>query len=569
MARVQAVGHSGSLSGTGCGASQRGWQAEALCIQWQPSRRNAPSPTFSPPPMTPATADLWPQRWKRFSALCVRAFHSYAGWLIGISWKRFILLSVLLLIVSGLLQNIPPFSWTYTTTVRPAQDTPASVMEAPTATPAPQAAPVPPTSPAAPADGNKRPGIHIETEAKGGKPGVNISIDDRGVRITPQARPAAPASNGAALPAASGAPAGQPAAAASAVGDASVTIHLPANTPPAVREAVEEARQSMTEARRSARDDAEAARDQADAARADADAARSEAQAGRSAAAQAKQDAKRALADARRATRQVHEVSLGEFLPSLALLWIIASMVIKISYKRQVQAEAQAAQAVETAESESLKRQVVEARMAAMQAQVEPHFLFNTLASIDHLIEVDPKRASQMQKNLIALLRASMPTMREAAGDSAGGRTRDLGRELTVIRPYLEILKVRMEERLATEIDVPEGLHSAEFPAMMLQTLVENAIKHGLEPKPEGGKLTVKAEIVHGKLSVSVTDTGLGFGRATSSGNTAGTGVGLANIRERLQLLHGAKASLTITEHPGGGTRVALAVPYKPVESAA
>ena len=135
--------------------------------------------------------------------------------------------------------------------------------------------------------------------------------------------------------------------------------------------------------------------------------------------------------------------------------------------------------------------------------------------------------------------------------------------------PYLEILKVRMEERLATEIDVPEGLLSAEFPPMMVQTLVENAIKHGLEPKPEGGKLGLKAEIVHGKLSVSVADTGLGFGRAATSGKTAGTGVGLANIRERLQLLYGPKGSLTITENPGGGTRVTVAVPYKPIEGAA
>jgi sensor histidine kinase YesM len=259
---------------------------------------------------------------------------------------------------------------------------------------------------------------------------------------------------------------------------------------------------------------------------------------------------------------ETHEVSMGEFLPSLAFLWIVASLVIKITYRKQIQAEAQAAQAVETAEAESLKRQVVEARMAAMQAQVEPHFLFNTLASIDHLIEVDPKRASQMQKNLIALLRASMPTMRETG--SEGSRPRDLGRELAVIRPYLEILKVRMEERLATEIDVPDGLLSAEFPAMMVQTLVENAIKHGLEPKPEGGKLSLKAEVVHGKLTVTVADTGLGFGRAA----TAGTGVGLANIRERLQLLYGPKANLTITENPGGGTRVVLAVPYKPLEGA-
>ena len=123
--------------------------------------------------------------------------------------------------------------------------------------------------------------------------------------------------------------------------------------------------------------------------------------------------------------------------------------------------------------------------MAAMQAQVEPHFLFNTLASIDHLIETDPKRASQMQKNLIALLRASMPAMREAHPTA-----HNLGREMAVIRPYLEILKVRMEDRLQIDVAVPEGLLSAEFPSMMIQSLVENAIKHGLEPKAEGGTLT-------------------------------------------------------------------------------
>jgi sensor histidine kinase YesM len=194
---------------------------------------------------------------------------------------------------------------------------------------------------------------------------------------------------------------------------------------------------------------------------------------------------------------------------------------------------------------------------------VEPHFLFNTLASIDHLIETDPPRASAMQKNLIALLRASMPTMREASGNGGSG-LRDLGRELAVIRPYLEILKVRMEERLVTRIEVPEGLLSAEFPPMMIQSLVENAIKHGLEPKPEGGQLLVRAEIVHGKLAVTVADTGLGFGKAA----TAGTGVGLANIRERLQLLYGASAKLAVTENPGGGTAVTVTVPYRTVGSA-
>ena len=218
------------------------------------------------------------------------------------------------------------------------------------------------------------------------------------------------------------------------------------------------------------------------------------------------------------------------------------------------QAEAKAAQATEVAESESLKRQVIEARMAAMQAQVEPHFLFNTLASIEHLIETEPARAGKMQRNLIALLRATMPTMREANAQS----TRDLGRELAVIRPYLEILKVRMEERLQTELNVADGLLSAEFPPMMLQSLVENAIKHGLEPKADGGLLRVSAEIVHGKLAVTVADTGLGFGKSA----TAGTGIGLSNIRERLALLYGDRASLTVTETAGGGSSVTITVPY-------
>ena len=262
-----------------------------------------------------------------------------------------------------------------------------------------------------------------------------------------------------------------------------------------------------------------------------------------------------AISEAKPSVRTIHAFRLNDHMPGFAMVLILVSMITKIMAAGRFKAEAQVVAATEMAESEALKRQVVEARMAAMQAQVEPHFLFNTLASIDHLIETDAARASKMQKNLIALLRASMPTMREA---NAQG-TRDLGRELTVIRPYLEILKVRMEERLRTEIRVSDGLLSAEFPPMMLQSLVENAVKHGLEPKPEGGSLTVAAEIVHGRLAVTVADTGLGFGKAA----TAGTGIGLSNIRERLQLLYGSRATLTVAENPGGGTAVTITVPYK------
>jgi LytS/YehU family sensor histidine kinase len=128
-----------------------------------------------------------------------------------------------------------------------------------------------------------------------------------------------------------------------------------------------------------------------------------------------------------------------------------------------------------------------------------------------------------------------------------------------VIRPYLEILKVRMEDRLQTSINVPEGLLSAEFPSMMIQSLVENAIKHGLEPKAEGGQISVSAEIVHGKLAVTIADTGLGFGKA----ETAGTGVGLANIRERLKLLYGDRASMVVADNVPSGTIVTLTVPYQ------
>jgi signal transduction histidine kinase len=470
--------------------------------------------------MPTADSTLHTTRWQRFSAASVRAFHAYASWLVSISWWRFILLSLLLLIGSAILQNIPPFSWRT-----------SEVLDIEVAAPAP---PAPPQGPGQP----REPVVKIEKPAPGAKDhGYEISIDERGVRVTPKAPPAPPSA-----PAASGPVPPEPPA------SPSVEIRLPPGaTSEVVREAVDEARRAITEAieeaKEAERDQAEAARDQAEAARDQADAAREQARAAREAATSVR--------------KRVRTTRLGDPLPELAFLWIVASLIVKVTYKKQIQAEAQAAQATETAEAESLKRQVVEARMAAMQAQVEPHFLFNTLASIDHLIETDPARASTMQKNLIALLRASMPTMRD--GD---GGPRDLKRELEVIRPYLEILKVRMEDRLHTEIDVPEGLQSAEFPSMMIQTLVENAIKHGLEPKPEGGRLSVHAEVQHGKLAVTVADTGVGFGKAA----TAGTGVGLANIRERLQLLYGSKATLGVRENPGGGTAVTVTVPYKSIE---
>jgi signal transduction histidine kinase len=469
--------------------------------------------------------------WRQASRVTVRLFHEYANWLVGITWKRFAVFALLLLVLSALLQKLPPFNYAWDQVVA---DTPRrSVPKLP-------AIPAVPEVPAVPSA--KVPEVRIEATGKGGdNETVVISIDKNGVRIgpktvAPMASSASSASASAPAIAASDVASASASAAAPASDGGSVEIALPNATREAIREAVRAAREAAKEAAREARQQAEEARQEA-----------------QQALEEARRDALEAVAEAQQSQR-TRVVRLGDSLPDLAFFWIVASGLLKITYKGRVQADARAAVATETAESEQLKRQVVEARMAAMQAQVEPHFLFNTLASIDHLIETDPPRASQMQKNLIALLRASMPTMRESHPAA-----HNLGREMAVIRPYLEILKVRMEDRLQTQIEVPEGLLSADFPSMMIQSLVENAIKHGLEPKPEGGRLTVRAEIVHGKLAVTVADTGLGFGKAA----TAGTGIGLNNIRERLQLLYGTKASMTVAENSPSGTKVTLTVPYQ------
>ena len=237
-------------------------------------------------------------------------------------------------------------------------------------------------------------------------------------------------------------------------------------------------------------------------------------------------------------------------LPTLAFLLIIASFIIKVVAGGKRRAELTANEATHRAETEQLERTVLEARMEALQAQIEPHFLFNTLASIDQLIQTDPPRASKMQQSLIRYLRSAMPQMRE-------GSRPTLGQQVKLCSAFLEIMSVRMEGRLQPVVSVPEGLKSAVFPSMMLQTLVENAIKHGLEPKPEGGRLEIDAEIVDGQLAVHVLDNGVGFMPKAEAG------VGLANVRERLKALYDGRAELIISVPPAGGTCATIKVPYE------
>jgi LytS/YehU family sensor histidine kinase len=158
-----------------------------------------------------------------------------------------------------------------------------------------------------------------------------------------------------------------------------------------------------------------------------------------------------------------------------------------------------------------------------------------------------------MQRSLIKYLRAVLPQMRDS------NLITNLGREADMVAAYLALLKMRMEERLTIDFDVPDGLRTAAFPPMMLQSMVENAIKHGLEGKPQGGTLKVRAEVAHNKLRVIVADDGLGFGAKPSDG----TGLGLSNIRERLKLLHGKQGALNIEPNQPSGVIATIEVPYQ------
>jgi len=182
-----------------------------------------------------------------------------------------------------------------------------------------------------------------------------------------------------------------------------------------------------------------------------------------------------------------------------------------------------------------------------MQAQVEPHFLFNTLANVQHLVETDPPAASRMLDSLIRYLRAALPQMRE--------NSTTLRREIEMSRAFLEIQRVRMGSRLEYAIEVPPQMLDLPFPPMMLLSLVENAIKHGADPCCECVAVTLRASQADGRLTVSVADTGQGIVPKKAGG------VGLANIRERLKTLHGQAARLVLEENQPRGVIASIEVP--------
>jgi hypothetical protein len=194
------------------------------------------------------------------------------------------------------------------------------------------------------------------------------------------------------------------------------------------------------------------------------------------------------------------------------------------------------------------EKELTVAKLNLLNAQVEPHFLYNTLASAQLLTRSDPRRADEMLGNLIVYLRNSLPRTE--------GEMASLGEELERARAYLEIMKIRMGERLSVQIQVPDALKATALPPMMLQTLVENAIKHGLEPVTGGGTIWIIARASEAKVSITVADDGRGFG-----GDSAGTGVGLKNIRERLKLAYGEAASFSLGPNFPNGVAASIMVP--------
>ena len=215
---------------------------------------------------------------------------------------------------------------------------------------------------------------------------------------------------------------------------------------------------------------------------------------------------------------------------------VYAVLMVSIVQYRRTQLQRNNTDLARLAQQERMRRQLADARLKLMQAQVEPHFLFNTLASVQQLAENKAPEAAQLTAQLITFLRAGLASLRED--------TTTLAREFKAIEAYLTIMQTRMHDRLQFELDLPAELRETSMPPAMLISLVENAIKHGLEPHPDGGKLRVMARLEAARLRLTVADTGLGPGAGAAM---AGGGVGLDNIRQRLRAIFANDARLIVS----------------------
>ena len=199
-------------------------------------------------------------------------------------------------------------------------------------------------------------------------------------------------------------------------------------------------------------------------------------------------------------------------------------------------------------ERSELERAALDARLHQLQAQVAPHFLFNTLANVQALVDAGSPHASAVLRSLTAYLRAAVPLLHESAAT--------IERELQLVRPYLELMQMRMPDRLQYAINVDDGVLNVRCPPTAVLTLVENAVRHGIDPSEEGGRIDIDIERRGERCVVRVTDTGAGLHESAN-----GLGTGLTTLRERLRLIFGDSAQLRLTSGAPRGVAVELDVP--------
>ena len=231
---------------------------------------------------------------------------------------------------------------------------------------------------------------------------------------------------------------------------------------------------------------------------------------------------------------------------------LVAPWTVLIALLRQREAKVEK-QAIDfELERSEMARQALDVRMRLLSAQAQPHFLFNTLANVQALVEVGSPRAPQLLQSLTDYLRAAVPRL--------DGSANTLGQELELVRAYLELMQMRMPDRLAFDVHIGPGVHLLLCPPMTLLTLVENAVQHGIDPSVDGGRVAVRCELIDAeRCRLSVTDTGVGL-QATGGG----LGTGLTALRERLHWAYGGTATLNLSEVEPHGVKVVIEFKVEP-----
>lgn len=233
---------------------------------------------------------------------------------------------------------------------------------------------------------------------------------------------------------------------------------------------------------------------------------------------------------------------------------LVAPWSAFVAIVRQKEAFAREQHLAFALERSELERQALDARLSLLQAQVAPHFLFNTLANVQALVDAGSPQASSLLRSLVAYLRAAVPLLPSFSGEPVA----TIERELQLVRPYLELMQMRMPDRLQYTLDVdPETLHLRCAPTTLL-TLVENAVRHGIDPSEEGGRIEIAVSRTAERCLIRVTDTGAGL-RSTASG----LGTGLTTLRERLRLIFGEGAQLRLASGLPRGATVEVDMPAR------